>query len=264
MTHLVLANPLPFLFALIASGERERMTAAVFRMRAGRMAGDYQTVFSTLARRHGVTVVAGSIVLAGPRVDDGRLIAGEGPLYNISAVFGPDGRIRPDLVFKVHPIPGEAGFTAPAHAADLPVFTTPAGRLGVLICADSWHPEVYETLARRGADIVAVPAYLQPGNVWDAPWGGYTTGWPGDAERADAGRLSEGEAWMTYALAGRLPSGGARFGATAFLRGDLWDLGSDGANILVTAPGGGHIAGQRDGASISVLPLTAASGASSE
>jgi hypothetical protein len=258
MTHLVLANPLPYWLSLLGSDEEDRQAAAVFHMRAGRMAQDYQHVFSTLAERHGVTVVAGSIVLPEPAVAEGRLVAGRGALFNTSAVFAPDGSLHTELVRKVHPIPDEAGFTAAANAADIPVFDTPAGRLGVLICADSWHPDVYATLAARNAQIIAVPAFLQPSGTWTAPWGGYTTGWPDDADRADAGRLSEAEAWMTYALAGRLEAAGAGHGATAFLRGHLWDLGSDGANILVEAGSGAHIAGERDGAAISVLPLTRA------
>ena len=254
MTHLILANPLPFAVALARSNETDRLTAAVFRMRAGRMAHDYQRVFGRLAATYGVTIVGGSIVLPDPEVRGGRLRAGSGPLYNVAAVFHPDGRIDPQLVLKVHPIPDEAGFTAAAPADRLPVFDTAAGRLGVLICADSWYGDVYAALDRQSVDLVAVPAFLQPAGVWDQPWGGYTTGWPEDVDRADAGRLTEGEAWMRHALAGRLPASGARFGATAFLRGELWDLGSDGSNILVD-DAGGHQRGALDGAAISALPL---------
>ena len=254
MTHLILANPLPFAVALARSNETDRLTAAVFRMRAGRMAHDYQRVFGRLAATYGVTIVGGSIVLPDPEVRDGRLRAGSGPLYNVAAVFHPDGRIDPQLVLKVHPIPDEAGFTAAAPADRLPVFDTAAGRLGVLICADSWHGDVYAALDRQSVDLVAVPAFLQPAGVWDQPWGGYTTGWPEDVDRADAGRLTEGEAWMRHALAGRLSASGARFGATAFLRGELWDLGSDGGNILVD-DAGGHQRSALDGAAISALPL---------
>lgn len=256
MTHLILANPLPFAVALARSGETDRLAAAVFRMRGDRMARDYQRVFGRLAERYGVTLVGGSIVLPDPEVRDGRLRARPGPLYNVAAVFHPDGRIDPQLVLKVHPIPDEAGFTAAAPADRLPVFDTAAGRLGVLICADSWHPDVYATLDRQSVDLVAVPAFLQPAGVWDQPWGGYTTGWPEDVDRADRGRLTEGEAWMRHALAGRLASSGAGFGATAFLRGELWELGSDGGNILVDDTGG-HQRGALDGAAISALPLVA-------
>lgn len=254
MTHLILANPVPFALALARSPEDDRLAAAVFRMRAASMARDYQSVFSGLAREYQTTIVAGSIVLPNPSVIEGEIRPGEGPLYNVSAVFGPDGQVHDELVRKLHPIPDEAGFTAAASPQDIPVFHTPAGRLGVLICADSWHPDAYAPLTENRADFIAVPAFLQPSGVWTQPWGGYTTGWPDDADRADAGRLTEGQAWQTYSLAGRLNAAGARQGVTAFLRGELWDLGSDGANILVE--GNTHrVAGEMDGASISALQI---------
>ncbi|WP_304074667.1 carbon-nitrogen hydrolase family protein [Maricaulis maris] len=258
LTHLILANPLPFAAAFLRSGEEDQMAAAVFRMRGARMARDYQSVFAHLAARYAVTLVGGSIVLPDPQVRDGRLIAGKGPLYNVSAVFQADGSIDQDLVRKVHPIPEEAGFTAAAPVETLPVFDTPAGSLGVLICADSWHPDVYTALREGGADIIAVPAFLQPSDVWDQPWGGYTTGWPDDVDQSLIARHTEGDAWMSYSLGHRLFSTDARWGATAFMRGELWDLGSDGANILV-AGDTAWVAGQLDGASISALPLPASS-----
>ena len=49
-----------------------------------------------------------------------------------------------------------------------------AGRLGVLICADSWHPEPYERLRAQGAELIAVPAFVPGAGVWNAAWGGYT------------------------------------------------------------------------------------------
>lgn len=254
MGWLVVANPLRFAAAWLASNEDDRMAAAIFRMQAQRMARDYQVVFGALAAEYGVTIAAGSIVLSEPRVEDGRLIAGEGPLYNTSAVFHPDGSIDPQLVRKSHPIPSEAPFTAAWPAARLPVFETPAGRLAVLICADSWHPDLYDSVRALDADIVAVPAFLQPSHVWNEPWGGYTTGWPEDADQSDAGRITEGEAWQRYALAGRLGTSGAGFGMTAYLRGNLWDLGSDGANIAVTGMQI-HVGDGLEGAALTLLPL---------
>lgn len=257
MGWLVGANPWPFARAWLGSSEDDRMAAAIFRMRADGMARDYQAVFGALAREYGVTIVAGSIVLPEPRVEDGVLIAGDGRLYNTAAVFHPDGSIDPQLVRKSHPIPGETPFTAAWPAERLPVFDTPAGRLAVLICADSWHPDLYERVNALDAAIIAVPAFLQPSNVWNQPWGGYTTGWPDDADQSDQGRLTEGEAWQSYALAGRLASGGAGFGMTAYLRGTLWDLGSDGANIGVA---GSQIyrGDALEGAAVTLLPLGSA------
>lgn len=255
MTRLILARPLRFVRAYMASQEADRAAAAVFRAHAPRMARDYQAVFSGLAEEYAVTIAAGSIVLADPVVQDGVIRARtEGPLYNVSAVFGPDGRVASQLVRKAYPIPSESGFTAAAPASDYPVFDTPAGRLGVLICADSWHPDVYAALEAQGVEILAAPAFLQPSGVWDEPWGGYTTPWPDDAERADAGRLTEGQAWQTHALAGRLDETSARAGLTSFLRGELWDLGSDGRAIAVDGDGV-RLGAQTEGAAIAVLWL---------
>ena len=254
LTWRALADPVGYGLAWMGSREDDRAAAALFRSRARAMARDYQSVFSSLAAEYGVTIAAGSIVLPEPRVEGGRLIAGDGPLYNMSALLRPDGSIAPDLVRKSHPIPEETPFTAAWPADALPVFDTQAGRLAVLICADSWHPDIYAALDAQAAELVAVPAFLQPSGVWDAPWGGYTTGWPEDADRADAGRLSEAEAWRTYAMAGRAPDAGARAGMTAFLRGELWDLGSDGAAIAF-AGNVRHDGAYAEGPAVTVLWL---------
>jgi len=233
MTALIAANPLPYAGSFVASGEPDRIAAAVFRMRSADMAERYQAAFSALAEEYGITIVAGSVVVPGARIEDGQIVTDTGgPLENVSAVFAPDGSVHSALVRKAYPIPSEAGFTAGASLENYPVFDTPAGRLGVLICADSWHPDVYA--AMPDAQLLAVPAFLQPGSVWDQPWGGYVTPWPDDVPRGDAGRLTEGEAWQTHALAGRLQNTSARAGITAFMGGSLWGMGSDGAAIAVS------------------------------
>jgi hypothetical protein len=116
----------------------------------------------------------------------------------------------------------------------LPVFDTPVGRLAVLICADSWYPDVYDVLHRKGCDLIVVPNNLTPANIWQQPWGGYDPGpMPADVDEADVGRLMEGEAWLKYALAGRLASAGATHGLHVYFRGQVWDLGSDGRTIYI-------------------------------
>lgn len=45
--------------------------------------------------------------------------------------------------------------------------------------------------------------------------------------------LSKGEAWLRYALPGRMGSSSARVGIDVFLRGSLSDLGADGHTIVV-------------------------------
>jgi predicted amidohydrolase len=233
MRPLVMKHLLPFLGALITSPEKDRMTASVLRMNAKKMAGLYQSVFSRLAKQYRVTVVAGSIVLPAPRVKNGRLEAGNGPLYNTAAVFAPNGKAHPGLARKSFPIAGEIEFTAPAPLSELPVFETPAGRLGVAICADSWYPQVYDRLKEVGVEFIAIPSLATGMDIWDKPWGGYVSATPPqDVDGADVGRITEGQAWLKYAMTGRIERSGTRIGINVFLHGQLWDLGANNGNSV--------------------------------
>lgn len=72
-------------------------------------------------------------------------------LYDTAVLIGPEGYIgryrkthlwnREKLVFE----PGNEGY---------PVFRTPIGRIGLLICWDIWFPEVARILTVQGADII--------------------------------------------------------------------------------------------------------------
>ena len=140
MRALALRQPLRFLAALARTPERDRLAGSLFRMCAERMAFEYTAMGAALASAHGVTVVAGTILLPAPEVVDGAVRAGRGPVQNVAAVFGPDGRAHPALARKLFPTNEEKPMVTGAPLATLPAFETPAGRLGVLVCADSWHP----------------------------------------------------------------------------------------------------------------------------
>jgi predicted amidohydrolase len=254
MTALIAAHPFAFGAALLRSPEEDRAAAAIFRMRQNEMLAAYNDVFGGLAREFSVSIVAGSIVAENPRVENGRVVSGRGALYNSSVLFRPDGTAAEDIVLKAHPIPSETPFTAPAPATRIPTFATPAGRLGILICADSWHPDAYRTLKERGAELVAVPAFLQPDGAWGQPWRGYVTEWPDDVSRHDPGARTEEEAWLSYSAPARAPRIGVERAMTVFLRGRLWDLGADGRTL--TLGGEGLALGDAvDGAALSVLWL---------
>ena len=247
MQALVLSHPLSFFRVLPSARAKDRVKYSLFRMKAARMAEIYQRVFAELAQKYAVTVVAGTTVLPSPRVERGQLTIGDGELYNVCVVYKPDGSAYEDVVRKVFPIGIELPFVTPASAAELPVFDTPAGRLGVLICADSWYPSTYAAIKARQAGLVAVPSYLSPDGVWETPWRGYDGApTPGDVDARDAGQLTEGQAWLKYALAGRLAGAGVEHGINVFLRGALWDLGSDGHTVVVrggTVLEAQHVAG---------------------
>ena len=234
MQALVLAHPLAFARGMLAAREKGRVEASLFRMKARGMAHSYTAVFSRLAKTYGVTVVAGSILLqeaqvAGLGVEPG---ANDATLQNVTAVFRPDGSPHDKLARKCYPILAEQPFVQPAALDGLPVFDTPAGRLGVLVCADAWYPAPYDRLRRNGVQLLAVPSFIDHAGAWDSPWGGYNGSLaPQDVDPGDIQRLSEGQAWRKYALAGRLSSSGAQAGINVFLQASLWDMTSDGLSL---------------------------------
>lgn len=72
-------------------------------------------------------------------------------LYDSAVLFGPEGMLghyRKAHLWNQEKLwftPGDLGF---------PVFETPIGRIGLLICWDIWFPEVPRLMAAQGADIL--------------------------------------------------------------------------------------------------------------
>jgi N-carbamoylputrescine amidase len=75
-------------------------------------------------------------------------------LRNSAVLVGPGGLLG--RYRKTHLWDREKLLYEPGR--DLPVFDTPVGRVGVLICYDAWFPEAARTLALRGAEIICVPS----------------------------------------------------------------------------------------------------------
>lgn len=75
-------------------------------------------------------------------------------LYNSAVLIGPEGLIG--KYRKLHLWEEEFLWFEPGNLG-LPVFHTPIGRIGIVICYDMWFPELYAILAAQGADIVCVP-----------------------------------------------------------------------------------------------------------
>lgn len=159
---------------------------------------------------------------------------GHGPIFNAGFVFGPDGSAQNDAIRKVHPIPAETGFTTASKPEFLPTFNLASGqKLGVLICADSWFEDTTDFLANEGVDIVLVPSFLS-NTPWDAPWQGYLNDTPqADNWRQDVGKITEGEAWVKYALPAQLARNNIRWGMNVFLKGQLWGQKGDGRAIII-------------------------------
>ena len=233
MSRLALRHGGAFLAGMLGAPAADRVKYALFRARAGAMAHAYTEVFGALARHWRVTIVAGSILLPAPYVRAGRVLAGRGALENVAAVFHPNGLADERLARKQFLTAAEQPFIAPATRPAPAIYDTPAGRLGVLVCADAFYPASYAALAGQGVELLAVPSYLETSNIWHQPWLGYNGGpAPADVRAADLGAISERQAWLRYGMAGRIAAAGIPYGVNVFLRGEILDLGSDGATLL--------------------------------
>jgi predicted amidohydrolase len=99
--------------------------------------------FSTLAKRHGMYLVAGLVER------DAHLI------YNVAVLLGPDGK----LVGKYRKVTlprGEVEMGV-APGQEYPVFETRFGKVGLMVCYDGFFPEVARELSNRGAEVIAWP-----------------------------------------------------------------------------------------------------------
>lgn len=84
-------------------------------------------------------------------------------LYNSAALIGPTGLIG--VYRKTHlPTLGVDRFVDP-DAGPLEVYTTPLGKIGILICYDSVFPECPRVLTLKGADILALPTNFPEGKA---------------------------------------------------------------------------------------------------
>lgn len=80
-------------------------------------------------------------------------------LYNSAVLLGPDGHIG--TYRKLHLWDNENVIFQPGDSG-LPVYQTPLGNIGLLICYDAWFPEAFRALALQGADTVCLPTNWVP------------------------------------------------------------------------------------------------------
>lgn len=99
--------------------------------------------FGKLAKKHNVYLVAGLVERDAPLV------------YNTGVLIGPDG----NLIGKYRKValPRTEIEAGVAPGDEYPVFDTPLGKIGIMICYDGFFPEVARQLSLRGAEIIAFP-----------------------------------------------------------------------------------------------------------
>lgn len=221
---LALSNPLQFARGLIRAQGRDRLEDAYLRMKAEDMAEQYQHLFGGLAREFGVTLVAGSIVLPAPSVEQGVLRVGKGPLYNTSVVFGSDGRPLGQPQRQHFLNHATRRYVAPAGDAPFNTVDTPAGRLGVLIGTDSWYPASYARLREQNVQLLAIPASVSGPGRWQQPWRGFRSATTPADVALQPGEISEGQAWQRL-----VP--GDQASLTVFMAGRFWNQANEGQSF---------------------------------
>ncbi|WP_296249652.1 carbon-nitrogen hydrolase family protein [Pseudomonas sp. UBA4194] len=224
---LALSNPLQFASGLIGAQGRDRLEDAYLRMKAQEMAEQYQHLFGGLAREFGITLVAGSIVLPNPSLVQGELRPGRGPLYNISVVFGSNGRplAQPQRQhFLNH---ATRRYVEPAGDAPFNIVDTPAGRLGVLIGTDSWYPASYAQLREQNVQLLAVPASASGPGRWQRPWRGFRSSMPPAQITLQPGEVTEGQAWQRL-----IPGDQPLASLAVFMGGRFWNEPNEGQSFV--------------------------------
>lgn len=130
---------------LFATGYQFLSHEEVLRLAEPVPDGETTTRLADIARRRGMTIVAGLPERAGTRC------------YNSAVVVGPKGFIgcyrKTHLFFEetLWFTPGDSGFQ---------VWDLGIAKVGVMICFDWFYPEAARTLALQGADIIAHPSNL--------------------------------------------------------------------------------------------------------
>ena len=236
LTTLVLSNFLDFSLAYLkTSKEADRAASAIFRMKAKSMANSYFLTFSELAKESEIHIAAGSIILPGPTVVDGKIhVDPKGPLYNAAFIFGPDGNVMGGPILKAFPIESEIPFLAAAIPGEIPTFDLPFAKTSVLVCADSWYPDAYQAAINQNAELILVPSFCTGNGAMDILWKGYSGNpEPAGTDLNDINKLTEREAWEKYALPGQIQKTRAQAGLNVFLRGNLWDMGADGQPLAI-------------------------------
>jgi len=223
---VAISNIFQFGYYYFKSDANDRLNAAIFQMKAKKMANIYQYAFSRISKKFEVHIVAGSILLPDPKIVDGKLEIGEGALKNVSVVFTPDGSAHPSLTIKKFLSADEVGFVE-GGTEPIPVYHLPTGSISILLCEDSWYQQNHDEVLQNGAKIILSPAYLSKNELWESDWKGLNP-MPDDIDKGIIGSLSEAEAWHKYSLS-RNKSGTS---ISVFMSGKLWDIGSDGKSFV--------------------------------
>ena len=129
-----------------------------------------QSELAALAKKHGITLVAGSIPLLFEKASENELVNNRkvdtaSKFTNTCLVFSPEGRQlgRYDKIhlFDVEVNDGEKNYSESKYTQagyDVTTIDLAPVIVGLSICYDLRFPELYRQLATQGANVIVVPA----------------------------------------------------------------------------------------------------------
>ncbi|MEP0712842.1 nitrilase-related carbon-nitrogen hydrolase [Algoriphagus sp.] len=236
ISTMIYSNAFDYFLGYLKTGDEEnKEVSSIFRMKAKAMLAAYYDTFSQLALETETYIAAGSIVLPEPTVINGEIFVKlNGPLYNASFLFGPDGKVIGSPILKAFPNSKEDPYLTAATPENLPIFDLPFGKTAILLCDDSWHEESYINAINESAEIILVSSFCTGNHSMTSKWNGYDGKKVSEmVELEDVGNITTIEAWEKYSLPSQIKNTKAQVGMNVFFRGDLWDIGSDGQPIVL-------------------------------
>lgn len=192
---------------------------------SARTARVYLGTCRDLAREYGVYLACGTAPLPHFAVKDGNLVPLGGQVYNEAVLLAPDGALigTADKVYLTSAEGKEGVDLSPGALADLRVFPTPAGDLGVATSLDAFKPDLIAHLERQGATVL-----LQPDANGAA--------WTAREQEPPSGR-DQPLAWLDSAWAAVHNSSALRYAVNPMVVGNLFDVPFDGQSAIVARPG---------------------------
>ena len=136
---------------LDAAGKRKADIVLLSEYMAGdfkpeRVPGPSSRLMSAKAKEYGMYVAGGMV----------RKVSKPDRVYNTALLYDRQGELVGSYD-KIHPYSPENNEQGVTPGAGAPVFDTDFGRVGIIICYDSWFPDVTQLLALKGAEIILFP-----------------------------------------------------------------------------------------------------------
>ncbi|PZX52752.1 hypothetical protein LV84_03362 [Algoriphagus ratkowskyi] len=236
ISTIIYSNAFDYFLGYLKTGKEEnKEMSSIFRMKAKKMLQAYYETFSELSIETNSYIAAGSIILPEPSVVEGKIyLKLNGPLYNASFLFGPDGKVIGEPILKAFPNGNELPYTVAADTNLAPVFELPFGKTAILLSDDSWHEEAYINANKDSAEIIIVSSFSSGDYSMTSKRSGFDRKVnPLKFETGEIGEVKNQEAWEKYGLPSQIKNTKATVGMSVFFRGDLWNLNSIGQPIAL-------------------------------